>query len=316
MWKEGQATWEEYRNVVRAYREATRRAKAHMDLNLARDVKDNKKGFFKYISSNQKTRENVGPLLNKMGALVTEDTEKAKLLNAFFASVFPAEAGPQASQPLEVREKAWRKENLPLIEEDQVRDHLSKLGTHKSMGPDEMHQQVLRELADVIAEPLSIMFERSWRTGKVPEDWKKASVTPVFKKGKKEDPGNYRPVSLTSIPGKVMEQLIPDVICKQVEEKKVVRSSQHGFTKGKSCLTNMNAFYDSMTSWVDEGRAVDVVYLDFSKASDTVSHNILIGKLRKRGLDEWSVTWTENWLNGRAQRVVISSAESSWRPVN
>ncbi|GAB0208208.1 mitochondrial enolase superfamily member 1 [Grus japonensis] len=100
-----------------------------------------------------------------------------------------------------------------------------------------------------------------------------------------------------------------------VEEKKVIRSGQHGFTKGKSCLTSLIAFYDGMTGWVDEGRAVDVVYLDFSKAFDTVSHNILIGKLRKCGLDEWTVRWVENWMNGRAQRVVISSTESSWRPV-
>jgi len=78
MRKEGQATWEEYRNVVRACRNATRKAKVHLELNLARDVKDNKKGFFNYISSKRKTRENVGPLLNKVGVLVTEDAEKAE----------------------------------------------------------------------------------------------------------------------------------------------------------------------------------------------------------------------------------------------
>ncbi|GAB0205365.1 mitochondrial enolase superfamily member 1 [Grus japonensis] len=155
---------------------------------------------------------------------------------------------------------------------------------------------------------------RSWKTGEVPEDWRKASVTPVFKNGKKEDPGNYRPLSLTSITGKVMEQHILGVINKHVE-KRVIGGCQHGFTKGKSCLTNLIAFYDGMTGWVDERRAVDVVYLDFSKAFDTISHNILISKLRKRGLDEWTVRWVEKWLNGRAQRVVISGAESSWRPV-
>jgi len=112
-----------------------------------------------------------------------------------------------------------------------------------------------------------------------------------------------------------MEQLILEVIVKQVEEKKVIRSSQHGFTKGKSCLANLIAFYDGMTGWVDEGRAVDVVYLDFSKAFVTASHNILLGKLRKYGLNEWSVRWIENWLNGRTQRVVISGMESSWRSV-
>jgi len=140
----------------------------------------------------------------------------------------------------------------------------------------------------------------------VPKDWRKANVTPIFKKGKKENPGNYRPVSLTSIPGKVMEQLILEVIIKQVEEKKAIRSGQLGFTKGKRCLTSLIAFYNGMTGWVDEGRAVDVVYLDFSKVFDTVSHNILLGKLRKCGLDEWSVRWTENWLRGRTQSVVIS----------
>ncbi|GAB0207557.1 mitochondrial enolase superfamily member 1 [Grus japonensis] len=196
-------------------------------------------------------------------------------------------------RPWRQERKVLQKEDFPLIEEDQVREHLGKLDTHKSMGPDGMHPRVLRELADVIARPLSIIFERSWRTGEVPEDWRKGNVTLVFRKGKKEDPGNYRPVSLTSIPEKVMEQLILGVINKHVEEKKVIGSGQHGFTKGKSCLTNLIAFYDGMIGWVDEGRAVDVVYLDFSKAFDTVSYNILIGKLRKCGLDEWTVRWVD-----------------------
>ncbi|PKU29605.1 rna-directed dna polymerase from mobile element jockey- hypothetical protein [Limosa lapponica baueri] len=165
-------------------------------------------------------------------------------------------------------------------------DHLAKLDIHKSMGPDGMHPQVLRELADVVAEPLSIIYERSWRTGEVPEDWRKANITPVYKKGKKEDPGNYRPISLTSVPWKIMERLVLEVISKHIEDKEVIGSGQHGFTKGKSCSTNPVAFYDVITGWLAEGRAVDVIYLDFSKAFDTVSYNILIRKLRKCGLDE------------------------------
>ena len=139
-------------------------------------------------------------------------------------------------------------ESSPLVEDGVVREHLSRINAHKSMGPDGMHPHVQRELAEVIAELLSIIFDRSWRTEGVPEDWRIASVTPVFKKGKKEDLGNYSPVSITSVPGKVLEQLVLDAISKQLEEKKFMRSSQHGFTKGKSCLTNLLAFYDGISS--------------------------------------------------------------------
>lgn len=105
---------------------------------------------------------------------------------------------------------------------------------------------------------------------------------------------------------KVMEHLILVDMSMVVEEKKVIRSSQYGFIKGSSCLINLISFYGGATSWVDEGSAVDIVYLNFSKGFDTVSHNILVKKLRKHGLDERTVRWIEDWLNDRAERIVIS----------
>ncbi|CAM4537599.1 unnamed protein product [Caretta caretta] len=152
--------------------------------------------------------------------------------------------------------------------------------------------------------------------GEVLDDWKKANVVPIFKKGKKEDPGNYRPVSLTSVPGKIMEQILKESMLKHLEERKVIRNSQHGFTKGKSCLTNLIAFYDKITGSVDEGKAVDVLFLDFSKAFDTVSPSILASKLKEYGLDEWTIRWVESWLDHRAQWVVINGSTSSWQPVS
>ncbi|CAM5152460.1 unnamed protein product [Eretmochelys imbricata] len=113
-----------------------------------------------------------------------------------------------------------------------------------------------------------------------------------------------------------MEQVLKESILKHSEERKVIRNSQHGFTKGKSCLSNLIAIYDEITGSVDMGKAMDVIYLDFSKAFDTVSHNILASKLKKYGLDKWTIRWIESWLDRRAQQVVINGSMSSWQPVS
>ena len=114
-------------------------------------------------------------------------------------------------------------------------------------------------------------------------DWRVASVTPIYKKGRKEDPGNYRRVSLTSVPGKVMEQVISGAIKSHIMDNQGIRPSQHGFMKGRSCLTNLISFYNRATCSLGEGKAVGVVYLNFSEAFDTVSHSILLAKLAARG---------------------------------
>ena len=170
--------------------------------------------------------------------MATEDKEKAEVLNAFFTSVFKSQTSyPQVSPLSDLAALAGEQTKPPTIQEETVRDLLLQLDCHKSMGPDEIHPRVLRELAEVIAEPLSIIYQRSLLTGEVPEDWRLANVTPIYKKGCREDPGNYRPVSLTSVPGKVMEQIVLREITRHVRDNQGIRPSQHGFTKGRSCLT-------------------------------------------------------------------------------
>ncbi|GAB0208000.1 mitochondrial enolase superfamily member 1 [Grus japonensis] len=314
-WKQGQATWEDYRDAARLCREKIHAAKAQLELKLASTVGDNKKGVFKYVNNKRRTRDNIGSLLDENGHLTNRDIDKAEMFNAAFASVFNTDDRLWDPRCPELEDCDCGNNKLP-ADPEIVRELLLHLDAYKSMGPDGIHPRVLRELADVIARPLSIIFQWSWESGEVPVDWKLANVVPTFKKGKKEAPGNYRPVSLTSVPGKIMEKIRLGVIEKHLKDNNaVIGHSQHGFVRGRACLTNLVSFYDKVTHPVDQGKPVDVIFLDFSKTFDTVSLSLLLDKMSSIQFDKNIVRWVSNWLTGRAQRVMVSGVTSGWRPV-
>eukprot|EP00075_Anas_platyrhynchos_P003977 XP_012948559.2 uncharacterized protein LOC106014904 [Anas platyrhynchos] len=182
------------------------------------------------------------------------------------------------------------------------------------MAPDRIHLRVLRELSDVITGLLSTIFQWSWESREVPVDWKPANVVPVFKKGKKEDPGNYRPVHLTLVPSKIMEEIILGVTEKHLKDNTVIGQSQHGFTRGRLCLTNLISFY-KITQLVDQRKPISLIFLVFSKAFNTVSHSVLQEKMTRMQLHKRIIRWVNNWLAGQAQRVLVNGVTSGWRSV-
>ena len=154
------------------------------------------------------------------------------------------------------------------ITEEIVLEKLSKLDVNKSIGPDEIHGKLLFELRFELVKPLTELFNLSIRIESVPQDWRDANVVPLFKKGSRSKAQNYRPVSLTSVVGKILESIIKDNVVEHLDRHKLLRDSQHGFLSGRSCLTNLLDFLETVTSEIDDGNDVDLIYLDFSKVFD------------------------------------------------
>ena len=145
---------------------------------------------------------------------------------------------------------------------------IKKMKDNKSPGVDGIPPKLLKEIVEQISTPLAKVFNLSPEEGIVPSEWKESNITPLFKKGSRNKPENYRPVSLTSVICQLLETLITDHMVEFLVKHKLINTYQHGFLKARSCLTNLLCFLDEITKWVDDGSPVDVVYLGFQK-SDT-----------------------------------------------
>ena len=308
--------YENYKRKLNISTRENRKAQENFENKLSKNIKNDTKGFFSYVRNKQRSRVGVGPLKDADGNMVLDDLRGANLLNSYFSSVFTRENlanVPDASKLVDDKSD----NNLIDIEitEELVKKKLDLIKVDKSTGVDEIHPRMLFELRDVLVKPLTTLFNASLATSLVPLDWKSATVVPLFKKGKRSDPQNYRPVSLTSITCKVLESILKEQMVEHLAKLRLIKDTQHGFTKGRSCLTNLLDFLEDATKWVDEGIPVDVIYLDFAKAFDKVPHTRLIKKLEAHGISGKVSLWISNWLSNRKQRVSLNSNLSGWSDV-
>ena len=198
------------------------------------------------------------------------------------------------------------------ITEEGVRKLLAGLNPHKAAGPDSITPRVLKELSDEIALIVQLIYKRSYDTGEVPSSWRTAHVCPVFKKGKKFDPINYRPVSLTCICCKIMEHLVTSHIMGHSDRFNILYKMQHGFRrKFISCEIQLIEFIDDVTKYLDNGQQTDCLIMDFSKAFDKVSHSLLVHKLQHYGIRGKTNRWIKSFLSGRTQCVLVEGEKSS-----
>ena len=185
----------------------------------------------------------------------------------------------------------------------------------KAMKDNRIPPRLLIETVEQISISLARVCNLSLKEGVIPFEWKEANIVPLFKKGSRNKSENYRPVSLTSVICKLLERLIKDHMVDFLVRHKRLNSSQHGFLKARSCLTNMLRFLEEFTKWIDEGSPVDINYLDFQKAFYKVPHQRLLLKLKAHGMGDGLIDWIEQWLTNRRQRVVVDEEVSNWKSV-
>ena len=203
-----------------------------------------------------------------------------------------------------------------LVNENGVRNMLLGLDVKKAGGPDLIPCRLLRELADELAPIFTDIFQKSLETGELPAVWRTANVAPIFKKGAVSDPGNYRPVSLTCIPCKLLEHIVVFHMRDHFDNYGTLTPLNHGFRAKHSCETQLlMTVHDLMTYRNPIKSQIDMAVLDFSKAFDKVPHARLMSKLRLMGITGNTAVWIKSFLGDRSQRVVVDGSASNSAPV-
>ena len=242
------------------------------------------------------------------GQLITDDLQIAEALNDQFKSVFSSQETLTSEQfktrcPMPPPDPPRPACQDITITTDGVKKLLKSLKPAKASGPDNISPRVLKELADEVAPALTTLFQASLDTGIVPDDWRTALVTPVFKKGERYKPENYRPISLTCIPCKLLEHIVVSHIMKYCEKHKILREEQHGFRSVHSCESQLLGFVDEVTEELEGGHQMDLLVKDFSKQQTSTLRHL------------WHYKQMIHQLAGWRQAVVVNGISSFYAPV-
>jgi hypothetical protein len=300
--------WAIYKNHRNRMKNLTNRKYNEYISTVSDNIGNTPKKFWNLLSSRSKSRRSPDRI-NDGNREITDPVDKACAFNKYFASIF----------------STWNKEYPPLetytddnlgsirIDVNQVQTELQKLDVTKAPGPDGIPTYLLKTCANEIAPLLTEIYNNSLSTSKLPTEWKRANITPVYKKGDKLDTNNYRPISLLPIVSKVLERCIYNNIIDHIRPN--ISPSQHGFLSKSSTNTQMLSFFQLVNNTLDNRTQTDLIYFDLSKAFDSVPHPPLIAKLKTFGIHDRLLDWFKDYLTDRKQRVTIDGHHSTWLPV-
>ena len=290
------------------------KCKVNYERKITQCMKYNTKPFYAYLRGKRVLKSCVSSLEKPDGSLTKSNFETAEVLADAFASVFVKEPDGPLNRECYFIADELNIEDIEITMDDVGRE-LKRINISKSKGPDGIHPKLLKELEhnSSFVSAVTKLFQTCASSGKIPEQWKTANVTSLYKKGSRKDALNYRPVSLTCILCKVYEKLIRRHIMSFVSKK--INPNQHGFVEGKSCLSNLLESVECIIELLEDGAPVDVFYLDFCKAFDSVPHHRLLTKLRNLGISGNTLDIIKDFLSGRRFKTFVGGAYSYLRNV-
>ena len=277
---------------------------------LIGDFQSNPKRFWTFLKCIKGSKGQL-PVLIDGRREVSGDLDRANLLNRTFAAKF--------ARGTSVRFPGAPVYDLPILDkltvsETAIRSALRDLQVHKACGPDNVSARIIKECSEQLVRPLFILFNMSVSQGIFPTRWAEANIVPIFKKGSRKSPDNYRAVSLLPILGKILERSVYDTLFRHVQP--ALTDKQHGFVPHRSCETNLATLLKTAWESISEGDQTDVIYTDYSAAFQSVSHELLLYKLRHSyHISDKALYWLTSFLSNRKQRVVVNGKCSDWTAV-
>ena len=271
-------------------------------------IKTNPKYFYSFAKKKAKTKQKISQLPNDDLKVITERKEIADTLQNQFCSSFSSPTNPIKLIP-SLHTPPVSLSDITFSTEDFIKA-IDEIDANSSCPDFSTPAIVLKKCKKSLCKPLYLMWKESFSTGVVPACYKQQLITPVYKKGSRSTPSNYRPISLTPHEIKIFERILRSKLMEFLEDNNMLSCKQHGFRKNKSCLSQLLQQYDTILNNLLDQNETDVIYLDFAKAFDKVDHQILLRKLENMGIKGKLLEWLKSFLSDRNQVVVVDGVLS------
>ena len=305
--------WNKYKLARNEYVTTLREEQKKFESDIIDRCKNEPKLFYRYVNGKVKTNKSLDKI--RVEEVIYEGPKViAQEMNLSFKKVFTNEK--EFTRPSHIQMNTVRMEDIHVTVKE-VDDIIRNVDGRKATGPDGVSGWILKECRHQLSDKLHNIISSSLNEGKIPKDWKRANIVPIFKGGDPQKPLNYRPVSLTSVVAKICERVIKNKWAKFLEDNGLLSDCQFGFRKGRSCTTNLLCYYSRIVDIIQEREGwADGIYLDLMKAFDKVPHKRLLWKLeRMGGIGGKLLEWMEDFLVGREMRTVIRDQPSEWGKV-